>query len=721
MKSNPPPLVSVVLSVYSGERYLNSTIDSVLSQTLKEIELIVIDDGSNSKRITQILSDYEATDSRVVVIRKSNEGLTKALIEGCSQATAPYIARIDVGDSMLPDRLAKQLAVFRQHPDTSIVSTWTGYYTADWEFLWLATGEPFGVLANNQTAGSGGDISHHGAVMFNRSHYEKVGGYRWQFYYGQDWDLWYRLAQHGAHRLVPELLYKARVFPDSISMTQKQRQEKFASLSFRASTLNSVEAMDELLDEASKIRPTATRNSEKRYEPRGARRRAESAGNYFIGKLLIDQRHPAGSKYLKKAVVAKPWSVKYLVFYLRSLLIARRKMASKTNPAGFLNILIVADVDPDPNSGAAGTEYRTAEALRELGHEVEVIWRQDLVQWVGHANLHYLVELPFTYWFAIKKRVQQGDFDVVHINQPYSWFAAWRLRKIGFAGAVVNRSHGWEPNVHESLRPWSKQEQRSRYQKWKTDFALPMHWVLRSLYPKWSVEFADLTLVSSNHDRDYILKNYRISENRVAVLAQGINEQFLSGHAPLMTKKRSNRVLYVGQFAFVKAPNVLSEVINELANRMPELRFTWCCLSDHHHLVTEMLSSEARERTELVGWMPQEELVSLYDSHGIILFPSYYEGFGKAFIEAMSRGCVPVCTATGGMQDIITHRVNGMLSPVGDADAMVENVAALLESEGDLDRLSMQASIVARVYSWPNFATKLVKLYRGLLRSQDAY
>ena len=149
------------------------------------------------------------------------------------------------------------------------------------------------------------------------------------------------------------------------------------------------------------------------------------------------------------------------------------------------------------------------------------------------------------------------------------------------------------------------------------------------------------------------------SQCRIAVLPQAPAEVFRSAPLAPMTPERSKRVLYVGQTAFVKAPNVVASVFSRLSQEQPQLSLTWCTDRRHHDDIRQLLSRDARQHVRLVDWMPQSDLVSLYDQHGIFLFPSFYEGFGKAFLEAMARGLCVIASSTGGMRDIIQDGKSG--------------------------------------------------------------
>src|SRR5205085_9164509 len=107
-----------------------------------------------------------------------------------------------------------------------------------------------------------------------------------------------------------------------------------------------------------------------------------------------------------------------------------------------MRILLMADTPRDIDSGAAGTEIRTADALRAIGHEVDDVWADTLGRRIRHGNLHYLLELPRAYRREMMRAIAKRDYDVVHVNQPHGWLAAKALRASGSRAVFVHRSHG---------------------------------------------------------------------------------------------------------------------------------------------------------------------------------------------------------------------------------------------------------------------------------------
>src|SRR5687768_9583402 len=121
---NSGDLVSVVMPVYNGERFLRDAVDSILLQTYRNFELIVVDDGS-SDRTADILDAYEMQDSRVRVHRhERNAGIVAARNQGCRMARGGFIAVMDADDISLPHRLEIQFNYLRSHPEIAAVGGW---------------------------------------------------------------------------------------------------------------------------------------------------------------------------------------------------------------------------------------------------------------------------------------------------------------------------------------------------------------------------------------------------------------------------------------------------------------------------------------------------------------------------------------------------------------------------------------------------------------------
>lgn len=116
-----PPLISVIMPAYNAEKFIKQAIDSILNQTFKDFEFLIINDGSvdNTK---MIIEDYVKCDARVKLINQErNQGIVAALNVGLKQALGKYIARMDSDDIARPDRFALQVNFLEKHPEMAIV------------------------------------------------------------------------------------------------------------------------------------------------------------------------------------------------------------------------------------------------------------------------------------------------------------------------------------------------------------------------------------------------------------------------------------------------------------------------------------------------------------------------------------------------------------------------------------------------------------------------
>lgn len=294
------PAVSVVMSVYNGCDLVEDTIRSILEQQNVDLEFVIVNDGSTDG-VGLLLERYAASDPRILLLHQENRGLTQALIRGCEHARGRHIARQDVGDLALPGRLKRQSEYLDAHPGVTLVSCWTSYVGPSREKLWIETGAGPDTVATARLRADSRSrlrgISCHSSAMFRREDYLRVGGYRPQFRVAQDLDLWMRLTDSGLLAFIPECLCEYRYDPESISGRHGREQADMTELIIalrkrRAAGLSEVA----LLARAERI---AAR-------PQAVTRAASSRGYYFLGRMLMRRRDPAGRGYLRQAVKKYP-------------------------------------------------------------------------------------------------------------------------------------------------------------------------------------------------------------------------------------------------------------------------------------------------------------------------------------------------------------------------------------------------------------------------------
>lgn len=230
------PKVSVIMAVYNGALYVRTAINSILSQSLTDFELIVVDDASTDET-SSILKSY--TDNRLIILRNSeNLGFARSLNRALARASGDYVARMDADDISISCRFEKQVNFLDTHPEIGLLGS--AYYRmvlsgrrlggpvrkpeSDAEIRWA-------ILLENPFC--------HPSVMVRRQVLVTYDlGYDPEFTTTQDYELWVRVLEHceGANLRDPLLLY--RFHGKSVSWSRREVQQRNSVLVSRKAIRN---------------------------------------------------------------------------------------------------------------------------------------------------------------------------------------------------------------------------------------------------------------------------------------------------------------------------------------------------------------------------------------------------------------------------------------------------------------------------------------------------
>jgi glycosyltransferase involved in cell wall biosynthesis len=217
------------MSVFNHEKYLQKSIDSILSQSYKNFEFIIINDGSNHS-VKKILRKNQLQDKRIkIVTNKKNIGITKSLNIGIKMAKGYFIARQDSDDVSISTRFEEQLKFFKENK--KIIMCGTNGILIDNKDFFLKnirrlekdhTKIKKKLIYENQFI--------HSSVMIKKKNLQKVNGYQEKFKYAQDYNLWSRLSMQGSLGNVNNRLIKIRQHNQSITNNKKKEQTYYALL-----------------------------------------------------------------------------------------------------------------------------------------------------------------------------------------------------------------------------------------------------------------------------------------------------------------------------------------------------------------------------------------------------------------------------------------------------------------------------------------------------------
>lgn len=216
------PTVSVLMPVYNAERYVAEAVESILAQTFKDFEFVIIDDGSTDGS-RAILEGYAKQDSRIRLVSRPNTGYVVALNEMLSLASGELIARMDADDAALPARFARQVEYLLEHAE---------YVAVGCQILLVdPDGDPLREVELKLNHAdivrvfleSGFGIGHP-CAMIRREALDTIGGYREDLETAEDLDLFLRLADIGQLANLPDVLLRYRLHREKVSVRAWRRQ-----------------------------------------------------------------------------------------------------------------------------------------------------------------------------------------------------------------------------------------------------------------------------------------------------------------------------------------------------------------------------------------------------------------------------------------------------------------------------------------------------------------
>lgn len=226
------PAISVIMAVHNGLAFISDAVESILRQSLTDLEFIVVDDGS-SDGTGDWLRQRAQSDARLVVLRQSNQGLTKSLNRAIGRASGALIARMDGDDIALPNRFAVQKDYLDANPDVVMVGSEVMLITDDGISLGPRRhAQDHCEIRRRLLVGDGGALTHP-AVMIRKSALDAVGGYDEEFVTAQDLDLFLRLSEFGRVANLDATLLLWRQHPSSVNRTRAGSWQSMKRMALR--------------------------------------------------------------------------------------------------------------------------------------------------------------------------------------------------------------------------------------------------------------------------------------------------------------------------------------------------------------------------------------------------------------------------------------------------------------------------------------------------------
>lgn len=219
------PVVSVLMACYNASAWVDEALESLVRQTLTDIEIICVEDGSTDDTPLR-LAQWARHDSRIRVVRQPHAGVIVASNNGLQYCTAPYVARLDADDRAHPERLARQVAFLDAHPEAGLISCRVAGFPASHVRLGFAIYlEWLNSLLSDEAIRREIFIESplpHPSVTYRRDLVLRLGGYQ-EHGWPEDYDLWMRFYLAGVRfAKLPEVLVEWREHPARLTRTDRR-------------------------------------------------------------------------------------------------------------------------------------------------------------------------------------------------------------------------------------------------------------------------------------------------------------------------------------------------------------------------------------------------------------------------------------------------------------------------------------------------------------------
>jgi len=246
------PLVSVVMVIRDVERFLPEAIESILGQSLRDLEFIIVDFGSTD-RSKEIAASYAAHDERVKLSEVPACSYIEAKIAACALPRGRYIAIQDADDISLPDRLKLEVEFLESHPEVGLLGGAVQWVDAEGAFLPSASDYPTEdaeirkeIMVRN--------TFWHPTVLILTEAFVRMGGYRSVFVQSDDYDLWLRIVEHYQCANLKQKVLNYRIHPQQLSF-KKRKDQILCALAAQAAAALRKDGKPDPLNSAREITP----------------------------------------------------------------------------------------------------------------------------------------------------------------------------------------------------------------------------------------------------------------------------------------------------------------------------------------------------------------------------------------------------------------------------------------------------------------------------------
>lgn len=692
MKNSNPP-VSIVIPVYNGSNYLKYAIDSALNQTYKNIEIIVVNDGSDDDGKTE--KTALSYGNKIKYFKKENGGVATALNLAIEKAQGEYISWLSHDDAYYPEKTEKQIERLQTFGKDAVVISDYEYIDKNGNLIKKVKMKD-GIGDNIKAAlalGSCPEESVNGCtLLIPKIFFEKYGYFEPELKYTQDYSLWFKIASSEPFIQMPLCLVKSRQHEEQDSKKGNERlTEEVNNLHRRLiDALTAKEAEDFFVKTGSAMtQPLDAYRNAKYYARTASILKKLTEINFKNGRLSAEF-----TEYLNKIIFKYP-SVDFanafetalrkldenhdkikILFYVhiwqkggieRVLSIILPRLAKR-----YTIILAYTDKAEAPNKGFSLPENIIKITIND-DHDSNIAERLDYLQAVIKADV-------FVNTTHINKQILQ----LYESLKPQKIKAIASMNCNYFINYAIN---GLESNIAE----------QNKY----LPYADAVTW-LTKFY---------LYLYSASHENGIYMPNPLPFQ--------------ISGR----TKKRGKNILAVGRFDDInKRLDLTLEVFKKVLDRHKDAKLTIVGSYDknaefpqrNNQTLNVILKKLAIPEENLCFAGERENVDSFYKNADIFIMTSDTEGLPNVLLEAGCFALPSVLFDIPGLEDVIIEGENGFIIDKYDVEGMAEKISLLFEDEELFQKMSSQTAALASEFAPDKIVKKWTDLIESLVQGGNA-
>lgn len=386
-----------------------------------------------------------------------------------------------------------------------------------------------------------------------------------------------------------------------------------------------------------------------------------------------------------------------------------------------MKILLTIHEKFNPDSGSAGSTFSLGQQYKKLGHDVAYFSLDHVNQRISP----YFRKTCFPEFVAahVSQRVRQERLDVIDGSPGDVWFWA-KLAKLQKRRCplVVTRSHGLQHLTHL----WNLEESKRGNKKLSWMYPLYrgsiMLWEIAN-----SLRDSDLVFLLNQEEQNYVARHLRVNKSKTHILPNGIPESFVGLPLQPLPKKIGEpiRIAHIGTYIPRKGIQYSVPALQSILKRYEHVEVSFLgtgftAQDPPEKRIYADFDPALHSRIKVVPQFSHDQLPELLKNHHIKLFPTLSEGFGKALVEAMACGLVPVTTDVSGPMEIVRDGHDALVVPTYDSQAIVQALDKLITNLDYLAELQRNAYATAQDYSWTAIAKERLNLYAKVLSSRVA-